>query len=165
MPRERSAAFGTTGAHTGALTADQINGLLGEPLIATLATIDDDGFPYPVEVWTEWDGTDVWLLVRARAAFVTHLRARPRVGLLVSRRDVNQTRVMVLGEAEVVEGPVTLDESPRLRETALRLARRYSGEAGKHYIAASSGWPRCLVRIRPRRFIGWGVVDWHPRYR
>lgn len=165
MPRTPSSQFGTIDVGAGALSADELDALLREPLIGDLATTTDDGYPYVVEVWTEWDGESIWLLCRAKAAFVAHLRARPKVGLLVSRRDPAQTRVLILGEAAVTEGPATLDESPHLREVALRMALRYSGEAGARYIEASLGWPRCLVRIAPHRLIGWGDVDWHPRYR
>jgi len=165
MDRRPSTGFGTTEAHTGALTREEVDALLREPLIADLATITDDGYPHIVEIWTEWDGTSIWLLCRAKAAFVAHLRARPKVGLLVARRDAAQTRVLILGEATVTEGSASLDENPHLREVALRMALRYSGEAGARYIDASASWPRCLVRITPDRMIGWGDVDWHPRYR
>lgn len=165
MGRKPSVAFRTPGTRSGALTEEERDALLREPLIATLATTTDTGYPWMVEVWTEWDGGALWLLVRAKARFVDHIRARPKVAVLVSRRDTRQTRVLMLGDAEIVEGPASLDESRRLHDVALRLALRYSGEAGARYIDESRDWPRCLVRITPHEFIGWGDVDWHPRYR
>ncbi len=163
--REASRSFGTTSARSGALSAAERDALLGEPIVASLSTITADGYPYVVHVWTAWDGEAIWLLCRAKAAFVEHLRARPQVGLLVARSDAAQTRVLILGSAQVVEGPGPLVEGGRLHAYALSMARRYRGEAGVQYIAESLSWPRVLVRITPERFVGWGDIDWHPRYR
>lgn len=137
---------------------------MAEPILATLSTTTDDGYPWIVPVWFEWDGDAAWLLCRGKAAFVGHLVARPRVALLVDRRDERQTRALLLGEAEVVAGPAPLSEDPHMRDVAERLAIRYSGAAGRDYIERSLEWPRALVRIVPTRVVSWGVVDWHPRY-
>lgn len=163
--RKASPAFGTTSAQSGALSTEERDALLSEPIVASLSTTTDDGYPYIVHVWTEWDGEAVWLLCRAKAAFVEHIRARPKVALLVARTDVAQTRVMIMGSAEIVEAPGPLVEGGRLHMYALSMAGRYRGEAGVQYIAESMAWPRVLVRIRPERFVGWGDIDWHPRYR
>lgn len=163
--RKASQGFGTMSSGSGALTTAERDALLGEPIVASLSTTTADGYPYVVHVWTEWDGEAVWLLCRAKAAFVQHIRERPRVALLVARSDVAQTRVMIMGDAEVVEGPGPLVQGDRLHGYALRMARRYRGEAGVRYIAESMAWPRVLVRIQPVRFVGWGDIDWHPRYR
>lgn len=165
MTRQGSTAFGTVSAQQGALTREELDQLLREPIVASLATTTADGYPYVVHVWTEWDGENVWLLCRAKAAFVQHLRERPKIGLLIARSDAAQTRVLIMGEAEVVEGPATLSENRRLLEAASRMAVHYRGDAGARYIEESLEWPRCLVRIRPVRLIGWGDIDWHPRYR
>ena len=165
MTRKSSTEFGTVSAREGALTPAELDGLLREPIVASLATTTAAGFPYVVHVWTEWDGAVIWLLCRAKAAFVRHLTERPKVGLLVARSDVAQTRALILGVAEVVEGPATLSESEHLHDVALRMAVHYRGDAGARYIDESLEWPRCLVRIRPAKVISWGDIDWHPRYR
>ena len=163
--REASRSFGTTSAGSGALTVEERDTLLREPIVASLSTITPDGYPYVVHVWTKWDGESVWLLLRAKAAFVGHIRERSKVAILVARSDAAQTRVLVLGEAEVVDGPGPLVPGERLHRYALSMAERYRGAAGVQYIAESLAWPRVLVRVRPIRFIGWGDIDWHPRYR
>jgi pyridoxine/pyridoxamine 5'-phosphate oxidase len=163
--RQYSTAFGTVSAAQGALTDAERDSLLREPIVASLATTDDEGYPYVVHVWTEWDGRALWLLCRAKAAFVRHLTARPKVGILIARHDVAQTRVLILGDAEIVAGPAPLTEDTRMREVATRMAIHYRGEAGARYIDESLAWPRALVRIAPHRSIGWADIDWHPRYR
>lgn len=163
--RRPSVAFGTVSAVQGALSPAERDALLREPIVASLATIDDDGAPYLVHIWIEWDGEAVWLLCRAKAAYVRHLTARPTASLLVARSDAAQTRVLITGEAEVVAGPAPLTDDKRMREVATRMAVHYRGEAGARYIEESLAWPRTLIRLRPRRFVGWGDIDWHPRYR
>jgi Pyridoxamine 5'-phosphate oxidase len=163
--RRASRSFGTVSARSGALTIEERHALLREPIIASLSTITPDGYPYVVHVWTEWDGEALWLLCRAKAAFVEHIRERSKVAILVARSDSAQTRVLILGAAEIVEGPGAMVEGGRLHAYALSMARRYRGEAGVQYISESMAWPRVLVRIQPVRFVGWGDIDWHPRYR
>lgn len=147
----------------GALSAAEIDRLLREPIVARLATIGPDGYPHVVPVWTEWDGRHVWLVVRARARYVEHLRQDPRVALSVVRGDEAGTRVLVQGTAEIVAGPGPL--AGRMLSVARRMAHRYEGEPGLAYVEESRSWPRCLVRIRPERITSWGGPDWHPRYR
>ncbi|HEX5465305.1 MAG TPA: pyridoxamine 5'-phosphate oxidase family protein [Candidatus Limnocylindrales bacterium] len=163
--RPADAPFGTISATQGALSPQERDALLREPIVAALGTIDDEGFPYVVNIWTEWDGESIWLLCRAKAAYVDHMRARPKVSILVARGDAAQTRVLVLGLAELVAGPAPLTADDRLREVATRMAVHYRGDAGARYIDESLAWPRTLFRIRPIRFRGWGHIDWHPRYR
>jgi PPOX class probable F420-dependent enzyme len=159
-----SRRFGVTRASDGSLSPAQFAALMAEPIVATFATIDDEGYPHPVPIWFEWDGQAAWLVCRARAAFVQHLRRRPQASLLVARGDADQTRALLLGRASVEAGPAPLSADSRLAEIAERLAVRYSGALGRDYIAQSFEWPRVLVRFSPNRIISWGVVDWHPRY-
>jgi PPOX class probable F420-dependent enzyme len=149
---------------SGGLTPEALDVLLREPIVARLATIDDDGYPYVVPVWTEWDGTAMWLVARARSAYAAHLTARPRVALSVVRDgDAAETRALILGRAEVVAGPGPL--SGEMEAVARRMARRYEGADGERYIDESLAWPRILVRVVPDRIRTWGDPGWHPRYR
>jgi PPOX class probable F420-dependent enzyme len=148
---------------SGGLSPEALAALLREPIVARLATIDDDGYPYVVPVWTEWDGTAMWLVARARAAYAAHLTARPKVALSIVRPDDADVRVLILGRAEVVAGPGPLDGE--MEAVARRMARRYEGADGDRYIDDSRSRPRLLVRIAPDRIQSWGDPDWHPRYR
>jgi PPOX class probable F420-dependent enzyme len=148
---------------SGGLSPEALDALLREPIVARLATIDDAGYPYIVPVWTEWDGTAIWLVARARAAYVADLTARPKVALSIVRPDDADVRVLILGRAEVVAGPGPL--VGEMEAVARRMARRYEGADGDRYISESRGWPRLLVRIAPDRIQSWGDPGWHPRYR
>jgi PPOX class probable F420-dependent enzyme len=147
----------------GPLSPEDLDALLREPIVARLGTVDADGYPVIVPIWTEWDGSAVWLVVRSRADYAANLRERPKVCLSVVRADAADTRALILGQAEIVEGPGPL--SGRVEAVARRMARRYEGEAGDRYIEESLSWPRLLVRVVPDRIVSWGHPGWHPRYR
>lgn len=148
---------------SGGLSPEALDALLREPIVARLATIDDEGYPYIVPVWTEWDGSAMWLVARARSAYAAHLAARPRVALSIVRADVADTRVLILGRAEIVAGPGPLEGE--MEAVARRMATRYEGADGDRYIEESLAWPRVLVRIVPDWIRSWGDPGWHPKYR
>lgn len=146
----------------GGLGPEAIDALLRRPLLARLATIDEDGYPAIVPVWFEWDGASLWIVARARARYVADLVRNPRVAVSVIADDDPDRRIQVRGRAEVVSGPAALEgETLAL---ARRLAECYEGPPGLAYVEASRSWERCLIRIVPDRIVSWGSPDWHPRY-
>jgi PPOX class probable F420-dependent enzyme len=145
------------------LSPGALDALLRETIVARLATIDDDGYPYIVPVWTEWDGSAMWLVARARSAYAAHIVARPKVALSIVRPDAADTRALILGRAEVVAGPGPLEGETEA--IARRMAARYEGADGDRYIDESIDWPRVLVRIVPDKIQSWGDPGWHPKYR
>ena len=52
----------------GKLSQDEINEFLAGPIVARVATIDEDGLPYITPVWQEWDGAALWIVPRERSA-------------------------------------------------------------------------------------------------
>lgn len=150
-------------AAPGSLSREALDALLREPIVARLGTIDADGYPVIVPIWIEWDGTAIWLVVRAKADYAANLRARPKVSVSVVRADAADTRALILGRAEIVEGPAPL-RGP-IEAMARRMAVRYEGAAGEGYVDESRDWPRLLVRIVPDRIVSWGDPGWHRRYR
>ena len=151
------------GTGLGPLSAGELDALLREPIVARLGTIDADGYPVIVPIWTEWEGGAMWLVVRSKADYASNLRERPKVCLSVVRADAADTRALILGQAEIVEGPAPL--SGRIEAVARRMAQRYEGQAGDRYVDDSLSWPRLLVRVVPDRIVSWGHPGWHPRYR
>jgi PPOX class probable F420-dependent enzyme len=140
-----------------------LHDLLERPLLARLATIDDDGYPAVVPVWFEWANGAFWIVARARAAYLTNLSRRPLVGLsIVDDRDPDR-RLQVRGRATLATPAAPL--AGAVLDLARRLAERYEGRDGLAYIERSRTWPRVLVRIDPQRIVGWASPDWHPRYR
>jgi PPOX class probable F420-dependent enzyme len=148
---------------SGRLTASELDALLRETIIGRLGTVDMQGYPHVVPVWTYWDGRKIYLVARAKAAYVANLRSCPKVGLSIVRDDAAETRALIQGEAEIVEGPGPL--AGRMLEIARDMAVRYEGPQGERYIEESVSWPRVLVAITPHHVVTWGDPGWHPRYR
>jgi PPOX class probable F420-dependent enzyme len=150
-------------ARSGALTAEELDELLRQPLLARLATVSIDGFPSIAPVWHEWDGAVFWLVLRAAGRLVEDIRRDDRVGLSIVDDSNVDRRVQVRGRASIVEGPGPLEG--RLLELARRMAERYEGPSGLEYVERSASWPRVLVRIDPVQVVTWGSPDWHHRYK
>jgi PPOX class probable F420-dependent enzyme len=148
------ASRGMSGAELGAF--------LAEPWNAKIGCLTADGAPYVVPTWYEWDGTDFWLVPRARSAWARYLQRDPRVCLCIDEDGGEHRRVLVQGLAEVVETP---NVGGRWVSVAERMAARYLGtEDGPRYLVPTLDRPRWLIRVRPDRMTTWAGGEWHPRY-
>lgn len=140
------------------LTAEELDAYLRKPYLCRIGTVRDDGWPYVVPVWHEYDGEALYIVPRARSRFVPYLRREPRVAVSFEEQE---GRVLILGRAEIVEGPTT---EGQWVDIAFRMAERYGGEAGLQYLRGTLDRPRYLVRIVPEEIISWTGGGWHPRY-
>jgi len=156
------------GSKIGTLSDEECARFLVEPWNGRIATITSDGWPYVTPVWYEYDAGDRSFLVvgRERAAWIAHIRQNPRVAFHVAD-DIHaqHTRVLVQGNAEILEGPVAPAASPRLLELTHRLSVRYLGPDGPKYAEKTIGRPRVVVRLAPTTWTTWTGQEWHPRYR
>ena len=144
------------------LTAAEIDGLLGKPIVSRLATVQPDGAPYVVPIWHFWDGAALWVIPRARSAFVEHIRHEPRVFLSCADDGSGHARVSIAGTAHIVDGPSKM--TGRALEIAREMGSRYLGPVGAKYIGLTLDRPRYLVRIDPVKITSWQGGEWHPRY-
>lgn len=155
-------------AKVGGLSRAELDAFLAEPWNARLATVTPEGTPYIVPVWYQFDPAErvFYVVARARAAYVEHIRHNPAVAVhIADDAHLEHTRVLVEGTAEFVEGPIAPRDHPRLREVATQMARRYMGERGPEYAERTMGRPRYLIRIVPRRWQTWTGTEWARRYR
>ena len=56
------------------LTPAEIEEYLAEPVVARIATVDENGVPYITPTWQEWDGKAFWIVPRERSAWVAHIK-------------------------------------------------------------------------------------------
>jgi PPOX class probable F420-dependent enzyme len=148
------------------LTKQEVDAFLQQPVVARLATVRPDGWPYVAPVWQYWDGEAMWIVPREKSAFVSYLRAEPRVCVSVALETAPYTRVTLLGRAEIVEGPVDgRTGTPQWVGIARQMSRRYLGEHGPEYLEPTMDRPRYLVRITPVRMRTWEGVEWHEKYK
>ena len=146
------------------LTPEEIKEFLGGLVVARLAMVKPDGRPYVASVWQEWDGEVMYLIPRAKAAFVPYLQANPYVCVSCVIDVSPFTRVMFEGKCEFIEGPVPMDGL--MLEIGRRMSTRYLGPHGPEYLEASRNRPRYLVRMIPEqeKTKSWEGVEWHPKY-
>ncbi len=148
----------------GMIERDEMDAFLSEGTVCRLAVLDEDGWPYVVPVWFEWDPAEeiFWVVPREKSAWARYMAREPRVALTIDTPTPPYRKVAAQGRAEVVEEP---NVGGRWVEIANRMATRFLGEHGPDYLVPTLDQPRWLFRIRPTRLITWQGVDWHPRYK
>ena len=144
------------------LTAQEIKEFLAGPIVARIATIDNDGLPYITPVWQEWDGEALWIVPRERSAWVRHIESNPNVTVSCALDNSPYTRLLMRGVAEIVSGPEPMQG--QCLEIANRMAVRYLGERGPEYLVPTMDRPRYLVKFTPSKTISWEGVEWATKY-
>ena len=90
-----------------------------EPNIASLATIDSNGFPAITPMWYLFEDNDVWMLSARNSAKVKSIRSNPSVGLSISNHRHPYKYIAIRGHAEICGG---LD-----KERLFRICVKYDG--------------------------------------
>ena len=145
----------------GGLAHDEITSFLNEGHLARLACIDDDGWPYVVPCWHEWDGDAFWVVPRKKSAWARYLQREPRCAISVDEAG-RLRKVIAQCRAELVEEPNLGGQWVAIAE---RMSRRYLGEHGPQYLEPTMDKPRWLFRLEPVRVQTWQGVDWAERYK
>ena len=144
------------------LNADEITEFLAGPIVARIASIQADGAPYITPVWQEWDGKYLYFIPRERSAIVQHIQREPRVAVSCALDGSPNTRLQILGVAEIIDGPTVL--TGQTLAIAERMATRYLGERGAEYLSPTQDRLRYLVKVTPTKITSWEGVEWHPKY-
>src|SRR5512135_1697192 len=87
------------------LSRQEVADFLSGPVVARVATIDEEGYPYITPVWQEWDGEALWIVPRERSAWVRHIKTNPRIAVSCAQDTGTYKRVLFRGKAEIVFGP------------------------------------------------------------
>lgn len=148
----------------GAIGREEMDEMLAQGIVCRLAVLDDDGWPYVVPVWFEWDPDEgvLWVIPRERSAWARYMVREPRVAFTIDTPEPPYRKVAAQGIAEVVEEP---NVGGAWVEIARRMSVRYLGPHGDDYLEPTLDRPRWLFRIRPQKLLTWQGVDWHPRYK
>jgi PPOX class probable F420-dependent enzyme len=130
--------------------------LLDARVIATLATIDDDGHPYLSAVWFLHDGDDVLVATGGRTQKVRNAERRPRGALLVHGREEAPLRgVAAAGSLAVVRGNAA-------RALNARVWRKYLTATGLEHPGlgvAIADHDDVTLRFTPVRWRSWGTDE------
>ncbi|MFF8954780.1 PPOX class F420-dependent oxidoreductase [Streptomyces sp. NPDC014894] len=124
--------------------------ILDAPNFGVLATLLPDGSPQTSVVWLGLDGDEVVISSQQGRRKVTNIAADPRVSLTVYDRNDPGRYVELRGTASI--------EEDTGRRTAVLLAEKYEGPgAGDEYLNLPPQALRVVLRITPRRAIGFQV--------
>lgn len=145
----------------GRLSGEELAAFLAEPVIARLACLDGDGWPYVVPCWQEWDGEAFWVIPRQRSAWARYLATEPRCAITVDEEGA-QRKVVARCLARLVEQPNTGGAWVPIAE---RMSVRYLGENGPKYLEPTLDQPRWLFRLEPKSMQTWQGQDWASRYK
>jgi hypothetical protein len=143
-----------------ALDNRQLGVFLAEGHIARLGCVDDDGWPYVVPTWHEWDGLGFWIVPRKKSAWAAYLQQRPRCALAIEDSAVPR-RMVAQCLARVVEEP---NIGGKWVPIAERMATRYLGENGPTYLVPTLNRPRWLIYLEPHHVWTWQGGGWARRY-
>lgn len=144
------------------LTPAEIAEFLAGPIVARVASIDEEGMPYITPVWQEWDGVALWIVPRERSVWVNHIQHNPHVAVSCALDVSPYTRVLMRGQAEIVAGPTPM--AGQCLAVANRMAIRYLGERGPEYLIPTADRPRYLIKFTPTKIVSWEGVEWHEKY-
>jgi PPOX class probable F420-dependent enzyme len=131
------------------LTPDQLDGLLDERRLATLATIRKDGTVLLSPLWYSWEDGGFTLAVAAGDGKLKHIDREPRVSIVVAEDEFPYRGFEVRGVARIVDVPY----GPEVR----RIATRYVGAAAADYYDDEHGGT--VLRVEPGDARGWDFRD------
>ena len=141
------------------LSIDQLDGLLDEQRLATLATFRQDGSVLLSPIWYIWEDGGFTLTMAATDGKLKHIARDARVTIVVAEDGLPYRGFEVRGLATLTDRPY----GPASR----RMARRYVGAKGESFYSDSH--EGVVVRIEPGDTRGWDFRDdleemgvWHP---
>lgn len=145
----------------GKLSPAELEEFLTEGVVARLACLDEEGWPYAVPIWFQHADGGFYIVPRERSAWAAYVRRDPRVSLTIDEAG-RQRKVSVKGEAELIETP---NVGGRWVAIATQMAYRYLGPHGPDYLVPTLNEPRWLFFVRPLTIKTWQGVDWAKRYK
>ena len=146
----------------GKLSAEEMAEFLAGNPFCRLGCLDEEGWPYVVPCWFDYSDGGFYIIPRSRSAWARYIQRDPRVFLCIDDMTIYNRRVLVKGEATIVEEP---NLGGRWVEIARRMSLRYLGEHGPNYLEPTLVEPRWLLFVRPLKTTTWQGVDWAKRYK
>ena len=133
---------------------DNVRKLLREPNIATLATLNKDGWPQLSDVWYEYVDGEIRISVTDTRAKTKNIQRDPRVSFVVSTSSPPYVGVEFRGRARLSK-----DEGHRLIR---RLAIHYLGEEeGNRDADTTLHERRLVISFVPEKVRAWDQSERH----
>lgn len=128
--------------------------LLGKRLIASLATLNEDGSIHCVPIWFRWDGQTVLIPTSGKTKKIRNLRRRPRPTVMIdeSRAGLDVRGIMLVGSGRLVEGPEALALNRSIHLKYLTAESRDLAEVDE-YLKTDD----VTIRVVPERVVTWDL--------
>ncbi len=146
----------------GKMTDEEIAEFLSGNPFCRIACLDDEGWPYVVPCWFEFSYGGFYIIPRAKSVWARYIQRDGRVSLCIDDTTIYNNRVIVKGEATVLE---EANLGGRGVEIARRMSVRYLGKHGPDYLDPTLTEPRWLLFVHPLRMTTWHGEDWAARYK
>ena len=146
----------------GKMTGEEMAAFLAGNPFCRIGSIADDGWPYVVPCWFEYSDGGFYIVPRSKSVWARYIQRDKRVFLCIDDTTIYNHRVLVKGEAEVLEEP---NLGGRWVDIARRMSVRYLGEHGPDYLQPTMTEPRWLLFVRPLTIKTWQGVDWPEKYK
>jgi len=139
------------------MSLDAMAAFLARPLLARLATSDDDR-PRVLPMWFWWDGADIWMETSPTFPNARILRRNPSAALSVDEAigPFEMRAVLMRGRVEVIDSP-----PERVITVVHRIYERYmspdqrASAAGQAVLAGG----HLLLRFTPERMVSWDTTS------
>ncbi len=129
------------------LSIDDLDGLLGEPLIAVIGTYRRDGSVLLSPLWHEWQDGSFVIVSPLEGIKGRHVRRDPRASIVVYEQQ---------GPFRGLEASCTVTiETERVHETHMRIASRYLGPEAGAAFAERKARGQVLIRLAPVTLRAW----------
>jgi nitroimidazol reductase NimA-like FMN-containing flavoprotein (pyridoxamine 5'-phosphate oxidase superfamily) len=155
----------------GGLEQQELDTFLAGDALARVACLREDGWPYVVPIWYQWDGRSLWFVGRERSEWCKYIQNDGRIAVVIDKEHgkpdnssgemAQIPKVMTSGIAEVVETP---NVGGQWVDIAAKMAVRYLGPNGPSYLESTLKQPRWLIRLTPDEIKTWKGVGWAKRY-
>jgi nitroimidazol reductase NimA-like FMN-containing flavoprotein (pyridoxamine 5'-phosphate oxidase superfamily) len=145
----------------GRMSQEEIRSFLAGACLMRLACLKNDGRPYIVPMWYEWDGESFWVIPRKKSSWAQYLATNKYCCGVIDEDVPPLRKVQVEGEAYLIEEPNVGGKWVAIAE---RMSVRYLGEHGPDYLQPTMVEPRWLFRIQPEKITTWQGAGWAKRY-
>jgi PPOX class probable F420-dependent enzyme len=129
---------------------------LQESRVASVATIDADGFPHLTSVWFLFDGECLYLAIPSSSAKAKNLMRNRQIAVMVDvRTSYAESGITAVGKAEIIGGEDAVPVVRRLHEKYLTDEALQDPQVGPAFAAIDD----IAIQLKPTKWIAWDMAE------
>ena len=134
--------------------SDQQRSILKQRRIASVATIDPEGFPHLTAVWFYFDGDSLWLAIPSKSVKYRNLKQNKKLSVMIDTRDTaSEAGISMSGNAELLTGQEAQEAIRTIHNKYI--TKEGIEEPGVGPVFAS--FDDIAVKLRPTKVISWDM--------